>query len=67
MTGVRRREGGLQLTEAQRSYLAALVDNEGIWDPRYGGPKLRFSRIGLTYDRAACRAVVMAADREHGP
>jgi hypothetical protein len=45
---------GLVTTDAQRRFLAALVDNAKLWDPKYGNPWKWFQKAGLTYDRAAC-------------
>ena len=46
------------LSEPQRRYLAALVDNPDLWDPRHGNAYLIFNRAGLPYDRQACRALL---------
>jgi hypothetical protein len=48
----------LPLTESQRRYLAALVDNPDLWDPRNGNAGLVFGRAGLPYDRQACRRLL---------
>lgn len=48
------------LTEAQRSYLAALVANDELWDRRYGNPAYWFERVGLPYDREACARLALA-------
>ncbi|GAA4256706.1 hypothetical protein GCM10022255_070600 [Dactylosporangium darangshiense] len=50
-----RRDG--PLTDPQRRYLAALVDNEALWDPRNGNASLAMREAGLPHDRAACRAL----------
>ena len=46
------------LSEPQRRYLAALVDNPDLWDPRHGNASLIFGRAGLPYDRQACRRLL---------
>lgn len=46
-----------RLPEAPRRYLAALVDNDELWDPRHGNASLVFRQAGLPYDRAACRSL----------
>ncbi|MEY9212500.1 hypothetical protein NI17_005340 [Thermobifida halotolerans] len=43
------------LTEAQRTYLRALVANERLWDGRIGNTALALRRVGLPEDRDACR------------
>jgi hypothetical protein len=47
-----------RLSDAQRAYLAALVDNEMLWDPRNGNADLLFRQLGVPYDREACRALL---------
>lgn len=47
-----------RLTEEQRAYLQALVDNEEIWDAKLGNAALAFQRVGLPHDREACRKLV---------
>jgi hypothetical protein len=42
------------LTAAQRQFLAALVDNDELWDRRHGNSVGWFREAGLPYDRAAC-------------
>ena len=46
------------LSPAQRAYLAALIANEQLWDPQHGNAHLWFKNLGLTYDRASCRALL---------
>jgi HEAT repeat len=46
------------LSEPQRRYLAALVDNPDLWDPQNGNASLIFQRAGLPYDQQACRALL---------
>jgi hypothetical protein len=43
------------LTLAQRTYLQALVDNADLWETRIGNAQWAFHRVGLPYDRNACR------------
>jgi hypothetical protein len=43
---------------AQRRYLAALVDNGALWEPRNGNAALCFKKAGLPHDRALCQALV---------
>jgi hypothetical protein len=43
------------LTPAQRDYLRALVDNADLWGTKVGNAAWAFHRVGLPYDRAACR------------
>jgi hypothetical protein len=50
----------LELTEAQRSYLHALVANDELWDRRYANPSQWFRRVGLPYDREACARLALA-------
>jgi hypothetical protein len=45
-------------TPAQRSFLAALVTNQAVWDPRFENPRPWFERAGLPYDRNACRRLL---------
>ncbi|MBC6463231.1 hypothetical protein [Actinomadura sp. HBU206391] len=47
-----------RLTEAQRAYLGALVANDELWDTRIGNARWAFTRVGLPYDREACRRFV---------
>jgi len=54
------RSGGL--TDAQRAYLQALVDNDDLWDPRNGNTTLYLSRLGLPTSRKECRKL---AKRPH--
>ncbi|GLZ11862.1 hypothetical protein Acsp04_20970 [Actinomadura sp. NBRC 104425] len=44
-----------RLTDAQRAYLRALVDNEQLWDAGNGNARLAFEQVGLPHDRDACR------------
>jgi hypothetical protein len=46
------------LSDPQRRYLAELVDNADLWDPRHGNASLAFKQAGLPYDRDACRALL---------
>lgn len=48
------RGGGVVETEAQRRFLAALVENADLWDPKLGNASKWFTRAGLRYDRDAC-------------
>ena len=41
-------------TEAQRRFLAAMVDNEDLWDPTLGNAMRWFDEAGLPNDREAC-------------
>ncbi len=50
--------GNGSLTEPQRSYLAALVANDELWDRRYGKAAHWFHQVGLPYDRIACARMV---------
>ncbi|MFI5897473.1 hypothetical protein ACIA5D_46020 [Actinoplanes sp. NPDC051513] len=43
--------------EARRRHLAALVDNDDLWDPGNGNVLLALSGVGLPHDREACRAL----------
>jgi hypothetical protein len=43
------------LTLAQRTYLQALVDNADLWETRISNAQWAFHRVGLPYDRNACR------------
>jgi hypothetical protein len=43
------------LTPAQRDYLRALVDNPDLWRTWIGNAEWAFHRVGLPYDRDACR------------
>ncbi|MDQ6877724.1 MAG: hypothetical protein M3082_08500 [Candidatus Dormibacteraeota bacterium] len=45
-------------TPAQRSFLAALVTNEALWDRRFGNPRPWFQKVGLPYDRDGCRRLL---------
>lgn len=45
------------LTEPQRRYLGALVDNADLWDPTHGNAHVAFRDAGLPYDRDTCRAL----------
>jgi hypothetical protein len=45
------------LSDPQRRYLAALVDNPDLWDPRFGNASVVFGQLGLPYDRDACHAL----------
>lgn len=51
-----------RLSDSQRRYLGALVDNPDLWDPRFGNAFLIFKQAGLPYDRDACRALLMRRD-----
>jgi hypothetical protein len=42
------------LSAAQSRFLAALVGNERLWDPRNGSIGLLFHSVGLPYDRHQC-------------
>lgn len=46
------------LSLAARRYLAALVENAELWDPRYGNASKWFRDAGLAYDRDACAKLV---------
>ncbi len=41
-------------TDSQRRFLAALVENKKLWDPRFGNAQRWFKEAGLPYDRKAC-------------
>lgn len=43
-------------TDAQRRFLAALVENTKLWDPRFGNPLKWFKKAGLPYEREPCTA-----------
>jgi hypothetical protein len=45
------------LTETQRRYLGALVDNADLWDPTHGNAHVLFRDADLPYDRDTCRAL----------
>lgn len=47
------------LTLAQRTYLQALVDNADLWETRIGNAQWAFHRVGLPYDRNACRKLML--------
>jgi hypothetical protein len=49
-----RKGGGVVETEAQRRFLAALVDNADLWDPKLGNASKWFTGAGLRYDRDVC-------------
>ncbi|GLX02013.1 hypothetical protein Misp02_60990 [Microtetraspora sp. NBRC 16547] len=64
-------EPPVELDDAQRAYLAALADNESLWNLSLGDIRKVFERIRLPYDRQACRALAHAKDsrawlRDHG-
>ncbi|PRX02304.1 UNVERIFIED_ORG: hypothetical protein CLV66_11622 [Actinomadura viridilutea] len=48
------------LTDAQRTYLRALVENEDLWGSEYFGAHMAFEQVGLPYDRDAIRALIEA-------
>lgn len=54
------------LTGAQRSYLEALVANDDLWSETAGNPLVWFKNAGLTYDRAACRALLAGSTGSAG-
>jgi hypothetical protein len=45
------------LSEDQRMFLRALVDNEGLWDPKNGNRLKWFDATDLPLDRLACAAI----------
>ncbi|AGC43780.1 hypothetical protein MYSTI_02464 [Myxococcus stipitatus DSM 14675] len=49
---------GTVTSEAQRRFLAALVDTAHLWDPRFGNPGTHFWQAGLPYERDACAKLV---------
>lgn len=49
-------------TDIHTGYLAALVDNPDLWDPRHGNAGLVFRGAGLPYDRDTCRALIRAGE-----
>ena len=55
---------GGPLSEAQRRYLRALVDNDDVWNPRNECLRRTFLDAGLPHDREACRT--LAADVHPG-
>ena len=46
------------LSPSQRAFLQALVNNEAVWSKVLGNPKPWFKRVGLPYDRDACRTTL---------
>ena len=52
--------GGRVRTDAQRSYLRALVDRADLWDRKFGNPIKWFKQAGLPYDRAECAARLLS-------
>ncbi|NOK04601.1 hypothetical protein HNV27_23995 [Myxococcus xanthus] len=52
---------GVVRTEAQRRFLAALVDASHLWDPRFGNAGGHFRKAGLPYEREACARLVSTA------
>jgi hypothetical protein len=48
-------------TQAQRRFLAALVENKELWDIHFGNPLIWFKRAGLPYDRKACVKLLIQA------
>lgn len=49
---------GVVKTAAQRVYLAALIENAELWDPRNGNASSQFRKTGLPYDRGLCAQLV---------
>lgn len=49
---------GRPLTHSQRTFLEALVTHEDVWSKKLGNPKPWFERVGLLYDREACRGIL---------
>jgi len=49
---------GVVKTEAQRRFLAALVDRRQLWDAKFWNPREWFQKAGLPYDRQACAELV---------
>ena len=48
---------GTVRTTAQRRFLAALVDNADLWNPRNGNAYKWFKLAGLPFDREECRRI----------
>lgn len=53
----------VDLSPAQVSYLAAVVDNEDLWDPENGNAVKWFRKAELPRDRSECAAIVRAKRR----
>jgi hypothetical protein len=45
-------------TDAQHTFLAALVARADLWDKSFGNASLWFKRAGLPYDRRACERLL---------